>query len=351
MEKLTPPNNEDDIKSYWKYTDKVYISCICITYNQEQYIKDTIDSFLSQKTEYRFEVIIHDDCSSDSTRDILLKYKSNYPDIIKLILQKKNQYSQGKRIFEIPVKISQGEYICLCEGDDYWIDEYKIQKQIKVLEDKKNYNICFTPAKGLHTNIFSDISYYASETKTFTLNDVIEGGGDFMPTASIMIRNVVFNNIPEWCSKAPVGDYFLQILASLNNGAIYIPEFTTVYRINSVGSWSSSQKKQTSKKIIKFTNDMMFYIDSLYDENKKIIDIIIIRKAKAIQEINSSYQLIFNGHFNLAKKMIISSWEKEKNINKKQRIIYRFRNFLFFIYFAMRMKKYMKENIIPRYNK
>ncbi|HAT4484166.1 TPA: glycosyltransferase [Proteus mirabilis] len=351
MYTLTPPNDENSIKKYWKYIDRVYTSCICITYNQELYIKNTIDSLLSQQTEYKFEIIVHDDCSSDATRDILLEYKYKYPNIIKLILQKKNQYSQGKRIFEIPVKIAQGKYICLCEGDDYWIDKYKIQKQIKILEKYRNYNICFTPAKGLKIKSCNDLSYYKSEITFFTLTNVVEGGGDFMPTASLMIRKHVFDNIPEWCSKAPVGDYFLQILASLNNGAIYIPDFTVVYRISAIGSWTSLQKKISSEKIMQFTNDMLFYIDKLYFENKNYIDIETINKAKAIQEINSAYKLIFTGHLELAKKMIIRSWKRAKSINKKQNLIYFSRNFLFLIYLMMKIKTHIKEYMEIRHSK
>ena len=119
--------------------NEILVSICCITYNHEKYIRDAIEGFLMQKTDFPFEVLIHDDASTDGTADIIREYETKYPDIIKPIYQTENQYSKGIKIsatYNYPR--AKGKYIALCEGDDYWIDPYKLQKQVDFLEHMKN---------------------------------------------------------------------------------------------------------------------------------------------------------------------------------------------------------------------
>ncbi|MCD9464114.1 hypothetical protein CJF25_14155 [Photobacterium phosphoreum] len=240
IKKLSALSSEDEIKKYWKYTDKVYISCVCITFNQKDYIRDAIDSFLAQETEYYFEIIIHDDVSTDGTRDILLEYKNKYPSIIKLVLQDENQYKLGKKITPLAVSYASGEYIALCEGDDFWIDKQKLQKQITELEKNKNIKICFTSAYSLYPNGKVKVINNYKNTYLVKFENIILGGGGYMPTASILIKREVYKELPLWFYSAPVGDYYIQMLGGLN-GAIYLSDQTSAYRISSVGSWSSNR--------------------------------------------------------------------------------------------------------------
>jgi glycosyltransferase involved in cell wall biosynthesis len=116
------------------------VSICCITYNQEKYIGDTIDGFLMQRTNFPFEIIVHDDASTDGTAEIVGKYATQYPDIIRPILQKENQWSKG--IYASPTYVwpqAKGKYIALCEGDDYWTDPLKLQKQVDFLESHPSY--------------------------------------------------------------------------------------------------------------------------------------------------------------------------------------------------------------------
>lgn len=251
IEKLIVPLCEDDIKKHWIYTDKVYISCCCITFNQKDYIRDTINSFLAQETIYKFEIIIHDDLSTDGTRDILLEYKDKYPSIIKLILQNENQYSLDKKVTPIVVSHASGEYISFCEGDDFWVDKYKLQKQIVELENNQNINLVISKAISLYpddsTDDFCDLG---NERKIIPFDECILGPKkDFFPTASFFLRKIVFEQLPEWFyTDAPVGDYYIQLFAAKNNGCIYLPNITTVYRRYAKGSYNSSlqNKKRIS---------------------------------------------------------------------------------------------------------
>lgn len=121
----------------------IMVSVICLTFNHEKYIRQTLEGFVRQKTNFRFEVLLHEDASTDKTADIVREYESRYPEIIKPIYQSVNQYTHGGRIsqrFNYPR--AKGKYFAWCEGDDYWCDEYKLQKQFDIMESHQECSIC-----------------------------------------------------------------------------------------------------------------------------------------------------------------------------------------------------------------
>lgn len=249
MHKLKPKLNESEIKSTWLYKDKVYVSCLCITYNQESYIKDAIDSFLAQDTKYRFEIIIHDDASTDGTRDILLDYKNRYPSIIKLFFQDENQYSKGnKNVFCYASKIASGKYIALCEGDDYWIDNKKIDNQIELL--LKNKFGCVASraidSNGHYTGIRS------FKNRIIPLKKFLSSTGDIIPTATLMFKKEFFSRYPDFTNSYLVGDFYMQVFLSKNYGIYMEDKVYSYYRVSSIGSWSAAQKKSTANEILNY---------------------------------------------------------------------------------------------------
>jgi glycosyltransferase involved in cell wall biosynthesis len=143
-----------------------------------------------QQTSFNFEVLIHDDASTDGTQEIIKAYQAKYPNIIKPIFQTENQYSQGKRGFNAKYNYSraQGKYIALCEGDDYWTDPLKLQKQVDFLEANKEYSMCFHKAKvvsdlsKMTTNIYDHL-----KEKTYTGEEILNQWT--VPTASVIFRN------------------------------------------------------------------------------------------------------------------------------------------------------------------
>lgn len=229
---------ENEIMASWPADESVRVSVCCVTYKQEQYISQAIDSFLMQKTTFPFEIIIGEDCSDDNTLAILKVYQSRYPTLIKIITAE-NNVGMNKN-FMRTFDSANGEFIAVCEGDDYWTDELKLQKQMEVMLKYPMCNICITKALSLHpdltTESFCDLG---DEVKIFPFTESILGPRkDFYPTASFFIRKNTLD-LPSWILTAPVVDYYIHLFSSYPNGFVYLPIESTIYRRFSVGSLSS----------------------------------------------------------------------------------------------------------------
>lgn len=278
---------EKEIKKNWQSSD-IKVSIICLTYNHEHYIRDAINGFLSQKTNFAFEIIIHDDASTDETPNIIMEYHRRFPSIIIPILQNENQHSKGTKIYSTFINpIIKGKYIAHCEGDDYWIDSSKLQRQYDALESTQSCDICFHPAKAMYPNDTSRIlCLHSKSIKILSIGDVILGDGGFMPTASIFYRKEIRTSVDEFFErygKFPVGDVMLQFLASKRGGALYLPMIGSVYRVNSIGSWSSRMRKdsdfasKTRKSSILWNEKLNEFTDHEYNYffRKKITRILL----------------------------------------------------------------------------
>lgn len=142
--------------------EEIKVSVYCLAYNHEKYIKDCLEGFVNQKTNFKYEVIVHDDASTDNTASIIKEYASKYPNIIKPILQKENQYSQSLQhiIDKFIEPALKGKYVAICEGDDYWCDNYKLQKQVGILENHPEYVACTHQTKTVNSSK-GDVSLYS----------------------------------------------------------------------------------------------------------------------------------------------------------------------------------------------
>jgi glycosyltransferase involved in cell wall biosynthesis len=221
------------------------VSICCLTYNHAKYIRQALDSFIIQKTNFPFEVLIHDDASTDNTAEIIKEYQEKYPNIIKPIYQKRNQFSKGVCISkEFNFPRVKGKYVALCEGDDYWIDENKLQKQVDFLDNNPDYSICFHNVRRVFEidNRDDDI-YPTEEVKSicpiFDLNNLLKT--NFIQTNSVMYRWEAVKNISE---IFPIGilpeDWYLHLLFAKEGKIKYLNEVMAVYTINSGGIWSQS---------------------------------------------------------------------------------------------------------------
>ena len=226
------------------------VSIQCITYNQERYIRDCLEGFVMQQTNFRFEAIVHDDASTDGTAAIVREYAEKYPEIIKPILETENQYSKGdgslRRIMD---GSSKGKYIAFCEGDDYWIDPLKLQKQVDFLESHPEYSMCWTDACQEEPNGERSPYNRYPESCQSPMEDIIEKGGGFIATCSIMVRREVRTEMPTEARNWPVGDYPMQMWGGWVGKVWYIKDQTCVYLFMAQGSWTSTRCNQTNPEV------------------------------------------------------------------------------------------------------
>lgn len=225
---------------------EVMLSVICITYNHVNFISDAIEGFLNQKTNFRYEVIIHDDASTDGTIDIIKKYQSKYPDIIKPVFEEENQYSKGVTVSQIALSYAKGKYVAICEGDDYWTDCNKLQMQVDFLETHSEYSYSFHNANvvgidGQFKNIFLPdktlkSKVWKNENCTYDVADVVELG--FIPTASIVTYRKYYENYEHFCDNPVCGDLPLRLHLALKGKAYYINKNMSAYRTDNPSSAS-----------------------------------------------------------------------------------------------------------------
>lgn len=222
----------------------IVVSVCMITYNHEKYISQAIDSVLMQKTNFDYEIVIGEDCSTDRTREIVLEYKAKYPDKIKLLLQEKNVGMMQN--FIDTLKACSGKYIALLEGDDYWTDPYKLQKQVDFLEANPEYVLTFHKISILHLN--GNITIHPNLQKNiFGLEDLISG--NFVPTCSVVFRNIPFE-FPSFYRRLRIGDYPLYFLL-MKYGKFYYLDFNmATYRLHKESNFSSKGELFSLKTVL-----------------------------------------------------------------------------------------------------
>ncbi|MEJ6981365.1 glycosyltransferase [Pedobacter sp. P351] len=224
----------------------ITVSICCITYNHEEYIAQTIEGFLMQKTNFKIEILIGEDCSTDQTGEIVKEYTANHPSVIRLITSETN-VGPTKNVKRV-VEAATGKYVAFCEGDDFWTDERKLQKQIDLLENDANIAICCHYARVIDD---SDALVYEAEELIpfeYTYNDLLLGKRHETRTSSIVCRNSpelkqIFEN--EWYHRTFGSDVFLKLYIIANTGGkIYvIPEVMSTYRLHRGGIFSMIDPK------------------------------------------------------------------------------------------------------------
>ncbi len=216
------------------------VSICSITYNHAPFIRQCLDGFLMQQCNFPIEIIINDDCSTDGTTEIIREYAEKYPDKIFPIFHEENLYSQGVRgmfqKFVFPK--AQGKYIAICEGDDYWTDPLKLQKQVDFLESHPDYSMCCHASTiKLHDTEWIK-TYGDKEDCNLVTKDVFLKGGEFIVTASICFRSDLLNGFSEFAEGCPVGDYPLQIWCAMHGKIRCLKDAMSVYRQGNLGSWT-----------------------------------------------------------------------------------------------------------------
>ena len=249
----------------------IIVSIRCLAYNHEPYIRQCLDGFVMQKTDFRFEAIVHDDASTDGTDKIIREYANKYPDVIKPIFEKENQYSKHDgSLGRIMQEACTGKYIAMCEGDDYWIDPLKLQKQVDFMEKHEDVGLCYT-----------DFNLYDQNNNRFTMSVFENGvyqrpvnfeehlvGCGYIAPMSWLYRKSV---IDELDYKSFTDGTFAQALAFYKQSKVfYLPMVTCVYRAHS-GSMSRPDTPNQFFKQYKGVFDTQLYFAEKYQVDERIV--------------------------------------------------------------------------------
>lgn len=257
--------------------EDILVSICCITYNQENYIRDALEGFIAQDTNFKYEILIHDDNSTDKTKDIIKEYELKYPNLIKPIYQNENQYSKGKKITaEYNFPRVKGKYIAMCEGDDYWIDKNKLQMQVDFLEKNDDFSLV------VHPSIYFNQENNKKSKRNYLNRDTVLDIKSFLNEYYKIIPRVLFqtssfvfrsddirkllNEKIDFYFKCNIGDIPLVLYLATQGKIYFINKDMSVYRQNSIGSWTIKQRD--NKTYLKHLTNMkeMYQLFNEYTE-------------------------------------------------------------------------------------
>ena len=281
-----PLPTEDEIMANWQGDiETPIVSVLCHTFNQVTYIEDAFRGFLIQKTDFVFEVIVHDDASTDGTSNIIREYAKRYPKIFKPVIQTENQYSQGKKPIFLSSAHAKGMYYALCAGDDFWIDENKLANQYKLaLEHKAGlvFSSCFRLSEYKLW-----ISHEHSKVEHSEV-DVIKAKMRFAPTASYFFPKAVIDNLPHWfSSEAPFADFFIELYSNKSGVLVYYDNPSVLNRVQAEGSWSRSNKND-------ITGERAIY------QTTALVNCLKMMKKDCFFEMCDFSFLLFNSFYGMA---------------------------------------------------
>ena len=211
------------------------VSVCMITYNHVKFIAQAIDSVLMQQVDFDYELVIGEDFSTDDTRAIVARYQRRYPDKIRAFFREENLGMQKNGMLTLAA--CHGQYMALLEGDDYWTDPHKLQKQVDFLEAHPECSMVFTAAMTSHGDVLKEWDQPPVISKIYSLDDIL--GRNFICTPTVMYRNFIKGNFPDWFRQLKMGDWPLHILHAMHGDIGYLHEPTAVYRVHGTGVWGS----------------------------------------------------------------------------------------------------------------
>lgn len=235
------PRSETEIMANWKIPGPPVVSICCATFNHASYVKDALHGFLCQETSFPFEIIIRDDASTDGTAQIVLDYVSRYPHIVRAVFETENQLSRGVRPSHVWADLAEGEYIALCEGDDFWLIPYKLQRQVDLLESHPGA-VMSVAGTDFYQQVGENLEYletHFGNGKALQFFDDIKH--QYFHTSTYVIRAGVFKEVIRkyFLGQFLLGDTGLRFILISRGPFVLLPEVVSVYRMTGKGIWTS----------------------------------------------------------------------------------------------------------------
>jgi glycosyltransferase involved in cell wall biosynthesis len=300
----------------------VKVSVCVISFNHSTYIGDCLESIIRQKTDFDFEIVIRDDCSKDDTADVINKYADRYPDIIRIIPAHEN-LGANKNLLET-FSHSRGIYIAICEGDDYWIDIQKLQKQVTIMDQFLECSFTAHPCRIHDETGLRETSFFKSnDLLKFDRQDVLMVSGQYAPTASYMFRKDALKNLPVWFGDAPVGDFFLEVYGMRSGYGLYLPHTMSAYRTFSLNSWSTRNNEKQSTNMISFSEKMAQCLNSMQAE--PAFSRLNFSKKKAAVKFNLAVAFLMAGRYPEFSEAISNSISDFYGLSTTQHWLYKLR--------------------------
>lgn len=332
----------------------IQVTIVCITYNHEEYIAQALDSFLMQKTNFKYQIFVGEDCGPDRTADIVREYAAKYPDILIPFIREKNMGAQ-RNLIDL-CNHADSPYIAFCEGDDYWIDEYKLQKQFDFMETNPQLRVCFAKAEIIAPEDWFLNSYFKKDSDGKLIFPDCDPSyryqGNFLKadsfitflqahTSTLFYRWNYDLEIPNWYYDGYIGDWPLFLMQLGNGTAGFISEVVSVYRRSDVGVYMSKNMDEhflkTRKENVRLLIGMLNYYEAHYPEDYPKIPIenrikndiaLFIQSAlkieewgeviKLFKEYESAGKLAFEAflsfYFDSKRMTAVYSWDGTKTV-------------------------------------
>ena len=294
------------------------VSICCITYNHAQYIRQCLDGILMQKVDFEYEIIVHDDASTDGTSEIIGEYSNKYSDLIVPIFQSENQYSKGVRGMYVKFVFprARGKYIAICEGDDYWIDENKLQMQVDFLENNPEYGMCYTKARQYNQSMqkFNKKSIGAD----FDGFEDLLKNGNRIPTLTTVYRKDLLDKYEKEIQPSNkgwlMGDYPMWLYFSHESEIKFIDKDTAVYRVLE-NSASHSVDVEKMFRFDKSCMEIQIFYSNKYNVNIELKDDSFIKFYVCVNMLKNKY------NSDIA-KLVRLEYKKTNNKNYKMFVYY-----------------------------
>lgn len=307
------------------------VSVCCLTYNHEAFIKQAIDSFLSQKVEFEIEILVYNDASTDGTTEIVRDFETKYPGIVRQICNESNIYQKygAGPILVDHYRNANGKYLAICEGDDYWIDEQKLQKQVDFLERNSDYSICFHNALVRYDNIdYEEHPFHNRKIgETFMIDNIVKG--NFMNTCSLMYRKCN-GEFPRFLSSSDGCDWLFNIYYATFGKIHYIDELMSVYRVHGQGAyqnhlnWTLERHFKHRLNLIRIRKYLLEEYGSLSSVSKTLEERINFNYMEAFV-ISTHLYGIFSRQTYLSLSRFLTNNLRFKNILRIIKVLYTFK--------------------------